>query len=464
MRLHWRIMTVMGAKKVLSSKSMLRSNRFSRGFMAFLLLGLGLHSAARLGHAWQSPDAAMPNQEMPGTARPAYPQVSLAEGMQLKYVGAVSADGKIRSKFGMFFSEAARGVPASTQPPPPVVTPESVKVQQDKILAEQDAVRKQVPPNIGLPQNEQKVEDFQPPEHAVDIAKNHSAIGKLTDSVVSKVYGATPVLVSPESVTTDSQQRVIITDDGAHAVHVLSHNVKHSFQIVGGPGRRLQAPRSVAVDGEDNIYVSDSKSRVILVYDSGGEFVRTIGTYGDEGLFDSPAGIAIDRKSGRLYVVDPPRHTLFIFDLRGFLLARVENKQDASSSRTGSAEPGAFLYPQSVVVHNDELVVLDATRIHILTLDGKFLHEFKVTSRAEWRSGPFPGLFLDAENHIYVSDPGSETVREYDHDGQLLSSFGKLGIGRGEFNNLAGMWADSTGHVYIADARRVQIFQLSGIN
>ncbi len=342
------------------------------------------------------------------------------------------------------------------------LTPEEAKKQADSELAKQDAVRQQVPPSVGLHQQEQPVEDFQPPQHAVDTAKGHSALGELRDSVVSLAYGANSVLVSLESVTTDSQQRVIATDAGAHAVHVLAHSAKHSFQIVGGPGRRLQEPRGVAVDGNDNIYVSDSKRGVILVYDSNGEFVRTIGTYGDEGMLERPSGIAIDAKAGHLYVVDPPSHTLFIFDLKGDLLARIEPKKGGFSSRTGSTEPGGFRFPQSILVHNDELVVLDASRIHILTLQGKFLNEFKVTNGADWRVGPVPGLFMDPENHIYVSDPGSGIVREYGHDGQLLNAFGGPGTGLGEFNGLAGMWADSAGRVYIADAHRVQIFQLSG--
>jgi sugar lactone lactonase YvrE len=448
----------MSVKKFLSAKSSAPAIRFaSLRVVAVMLLGLVLQGTTGLAYAWQSPDAAKPAEQQSGTAKRAYPRVSLGAGLQLKFVGEVSADGKFRSKFGARVNAA---------PPPSRAdlahTPNDAETQDAEVQKEEDAVRQQVPPNIELHQHEQPVEDFQPPEHAVDTAKGRSVIGSLADSVVSAVYGANPVLISLESVTTDSQHRVIVTDAGAHAVHVLAHNAKQSFQIIGGPGRRLQSPRSVAVDGDDNIYVSDSARGMVLVYDSAGEFVRTIGTYGDEGVFERPSGIAIDGKAGRLYVVDPPRHTLFIFDLKGFLLARVETRQAGFSSRTGSTEPGAFQFPQSVLVHNDELVVLDASRIHILTLQGKFLHEFKITNSADWRAGPAPGLFMDDENHIYVSDSGSGTVRQYSHDGQLLNAFGGPGIEMGEFNALAGMWADSTGRIYIADAHRIQIFQLSG--
>ena len=122
--------------------------------------------------------------------------------------------------------------------------------------------------------------------------------------------------------------------------------------------------------------------------------------------------------------------------------------------------PGGFEFPQSVLVHNGELIVLDAERIHILDLQGKFLSEFKVANSADWRQGPLSGLFMDAGNHIFVSDPSSETVREYSHDGQLLGALGRPGLGLGEFSAVAGMWADETDRVYMVDAHRIQIFRI----
>jgi DNA-binding beta-propeller fold protein YncE len=273
--------------------------------------------------------------------------------------------------------------------------------------------------------------------------------------------------MAPQSVTTDSQQRIIVTDAAAHGVHVLSYYPKNSFEIVGGPGRRLQSPNGVAVDSDDNIYVSDTERGTVLVYDSDGRFVRSIGSFGDEGLFEHPTGIAIDRKAGHLFVLDPPRHILFILDLEGHVLARVGTGDGAGSgfsTRGGSTEPGRFKDPKAVLVHNDELIVLDATRIHILDLQGKFLGEFNISSSDNPLKGPAPGLFEDAENRIYISDPGSGTVRVYNHDGQFLRAFGRPGSRLGEFSAPAGMWADSTGRVYIVDAnnRRVQMFQFSG--
>ena len=351
------------------------------------------------------------------TAARAFPRVALGDGRQLQYVGAFSADGKFKplTKFGMFIdSMMTASVPY--QPAISGAPPDPAKVSEEDIT-------KQVPPNIELPRNERLVEDYLPPEHAVKVAKGNSAVAELRDSIVSLVYGDQKVLVAPQSVTTDSQQRIIVTDAAAHGVHVFSYYPKNSFQIVGGPGRRLQSPNGVAVDSDDNIYVSDTERGTVLVYDSEGRFVRSIGSFGDEGLFERPTGIAIDGKAGHLFVLDPPRHMLFILDLQGKVLARVgadDNSGSGFSSRIGSTEPGRFNDPKAVLVHNDELIVLDGTRIHILDLQGKFLKEFKISSSDDLPKSPAPGLFMDAENRIYVSDPGSGMVRVYDHDGGFL--------------------------------------------
>ena len=448
----------MSRKKIRSITSGMSITRcaFSR-IAPVVLLGLGLLAPSAVVHARKAPDATQAGQ--PEAAVRAFPRVALGDGRQLEYVGAFSADGRYKAltKFGLFV-DSMQTKSLSDQPLQPASTlPDAARLNQEDET-------KQVPPNIELHRDEQIVEDFQPPEHAVKVAKGHSVLEGVRDSIVSLAYGPEKVLLEPQSVTTDSRQRIIVTDAAAHGLHVLALSAKDSFQIVGGPGRRLQSPSGVAVDGDDNIFVSDAERGAVLVYDSEGRFVRTLGSVEDEGLFQRPTAIAIDRKAGHLYILDPPRHVLFILDMEGKVLARIGTIDGASgfSTRGGSTEPGRFNAPEAVLIHNDEVLVLDGARVHILDLQGKFLKEFKISDSTEIHRGLAPGLFMDSENHIYVSDSGSGTVRMYNHDGQFLRAFGRPGLRMGEFNAPAGMWADSTGRVYIVDARRIQVFQFKG--
>jgi DNA-binding beta-propeller fold protein YncE len=201
---------------------------------------------------------------------------------------------------------------------------------------------------------------------------------------------------------------------------------------------------------------------MILVYDPEGRFVRTVGEIDGEGLFERPTSIAIDQKAGRLYVLDSERYTLFVLDLEGHVLARV-GSVDATgfNKRTASNELGQFENPQALLIHDDELIVLDATRVQIFDLMGKFQEEFEISNCTDLSEDPPPGLFMDSANRIYVSDPGGGTVQVYSHEGRFLRAFGRPGVRMGEFDAPTGMWADSSGRVYIVDARRIQVFQLS---
>jgi len=74
------------------------------------------------------------------------------------------------------------------------------------------------------------------------------------------------------------------------------------------------------VDAEDNIYIADSEAGMVLVYNQSGQFIRYIGNFQGENMYERPTGIAIDRKARRLYLTDTPRNLVFILDLQGNVL------------------------------------------------------------------------------------------------------------------------------------------------
>ena len=107
-------------------------------------------------------------------------------------------------------------------------------------------------------------------------------------------YGRPSVIMSAHYVVTDSQQRLILSDPAAPAVHVLDPQGKTSFRLVCGNGYRVHRPAGVAIDAEDNIYVADSEHGMVAVFDSRGNFLRYIGDYHGEPDYASPQGIAVD--------------------------------------------------------------------------------------------------------------------------------------------------------------------------
>jgi hypothetical protein len=189
--------------------------------------------------------AQLPAQD-PGDHATVFLQQGLGRGSQLVYLGMFQPDAMFRaSKKRTRFLDAHKG----SRPEGP---------------SELDARQSSVPPWM-LSSNVRFVDDIEPPAHAIALPKAHSLPVNVRDAIVSFVYGRTRVLRTPQHLTTDSRHRVIISDPGIPAVHVLDPERKSSFSILGGQGRRLQSPAGVAVDGEDNIYVADSQRGMVLV-------------------------------------------------------------------------------------------------------------------------------------------------------------------------------------------------------
>lgn len=322
----------------------------------------------------------------------------------------------------------------------------------------ESARRDEVPTSIDLNPAEHVVEDFEPTAHAIRRANGRSIFATLRDGLVTLAYGRERVLRAPTHVTTDSRQRLIVTDPNLPAVHVLDLAQKKSFRIAGGPQHRLQQPAGVAVDAEDNIYVADGKKGVVAVYDPQGRFLRYLGSFRGESLFQSPAGIAIDRSARRLYVLDPPAQQLVMLDLSGTVLKRVGSKRSPQTITS-------LDHPTEIAVGKDQIAIIDSggSRIELFDLQCNFLRAFTIRAL----NGPpvvtEMGLALDSASNVYVSDRNGSTVLTYDRDGRLIGAFGHYGMGIKEFDGPSGVWIDNTDRMYIAETRnsRVQVFHIS---
>ena len=282
-------------------------------------------------------------------------------------------------------------------------------------------------------------------------------ITTLISGLVTLAYGREMVLHSPAHLTTDSRQRLIVTDPDLPAVHVLDANGKNSFRIAAGPQHRLQMPTGVAVDGSDNIYVADGKKGVVLVYDPQGRFLRSIGKFQNESMFQSPRAIAIDRKTGRLYVLDSPANQLVILDLEGRILKKV-------GSRRPQPNQIRFDYPSEIALGKDQFLVLDSgsSRIQTFDLECNFQRTFTVRTVGGPPLVTEIGLALDSASNIYLSNVLGSTVRIYDRKGALISVLGRNGPGDEEFNAPSGLWIDPADRMYVADTKnsRVQLFSV----
>jgi len=369
----------------------------------------------------------------------AFPRVGLGGGRELEYLGTFCANAKYKksSKFARAL-EALGSTSRSTS------------------VLDEDAARQTGAPWWMLVPARRVVEDFEAPVHATKIARPNSNLASIRDAAVTFAYGPARVMGAPHQVTTDSMLRVIISDPDLRAVHVFDPKGKTSFSILGDQGRRLKLPAGVAVDAEDNIYIADSERGVVLVYNQYGQFVRYIGMFHDESMYERPTAIAIDRNAARLYLVDTPRNLVFILDLQGNVLKRVGKDRNGNGS-------GEFVSPTQIAVSDHGVVVLDTerSRVQVLDRDGNRIGCYHVVSGV----GRDNGLAVDRVGNIYISYVAMSVISMYKPDGTPMGTFGQFGSKIGEFRAPTGLWVDASNRIYVADTvnARVQVFQINTV-
>jgi DNA-binding beta-propeller fold protein YncE len=221
----------------------------------------------------------------------------------------------------------------------------------------------------------------------------------------------------------------------------------------------------VDVDADNNIYVADAARGVLLVFDPQGRFLREMGTFHGETMYEQITAIAIDRKARHLYVADAPAHNVSILDLEGNLLKRVG--QGRGNSRPGELIPRQaagvqeFNHPTDIAVVDGYVAVLDSagTRVRLMDADGKLRGGFSVQRSAKDRAY---GIGINRDGNIYVY-PNASSIRVYSAHGQVLGTLGHAGACVAQFIGPAGLWIDGANHLYVADTKnaRVELFQLA---
>ena len=147
----------------------------------------------------------------------AFPAIHLTRGLQLTYLGMFSPDAVYRKSDtfdGRVAGEGIRPAPVAQS------TPEPSEVPQWMLLS-----------------SERVVENLEPPAHAKSAAKLPSRTANARNHLVTYIYGRSSVISAPVHITTDSRERLVLSDSKGLAVHVPRSQWKDVFAI--GHRKRL---------------------------------------------------------------------------------------------------------------------------------------------------------------------------------------------------------------------------------
>jgi len=260
-------------------------------------------------------------------------------------------------------------------------------------------------------------------------------------------------LIAPYAISSDSKGNFLVVDSYLKKIHSFDTTAGkfHSFPPDDQP---MAFPIGIATDDlSGKIYVTDSKEGLVKVFQGVEDSSPlTIG----EGLLQRPTGVAVNKISNELLVVDTKLSHIFRFDLQNLrLLGRFGDKGEAA---------GEFNHPTNITVSADGLIIITDSlnfRIQVYSGSGKFLRTFGSAGDSPGHFSRPRGIACDSDNHIYVVDALFDNIQIFNREGQLLMDFGKSGREFGEFWMPAGIHIDQKDMIYVADSynRRIQIFQ-----
>jgi DNA-binding beta-propeller fold protein YncE len=296
-------------------------------------------------------------------------------------------------------------------------------------------------------------------ESEIEVKPKRGFWNRVVDVIIGKPEFHT--LVRPYSIAVDSHGRVVVTDPGAVGVHIFDFpNQKYKFIERKDKSKDpMLAPQCVAVDAQDNIYVTDSESGKIFVYDPNGKYQRVIGSLkGGEGYFKRPTGIAVDSAAQRIYVTDTLRDQIFMLDMQGNVLKVIGNR--------GAAD-GEFNFPTELRLNGPDLIVVDAMNFRVQVLDRTGAFRYSIGKLGDSTGAMFrpKAVGVDSEGDLYVVDAQWSVVQAFNLDGQLLYYFGSRGTQAGQFQLPAGLFIDRDDRIFVVDSfnRRIQVFHFYGL-
>ena len=262
------------------------------------------------------------------------------------------------------------------------------------------------------------------------------------------------VLQRPSALIGDDAGRLYVADVSRQALFVFDEKAGELLLWEQADAqRRFVAPAGVAL-APGRVFVSDAALGAVFALDTQGSPRGTIGT----GKLLRPTGIARDAATGRLFVADTYSHDIKVFDDAGLLVATLGHR---------GSEPGEFNFPSFLALAGGELYVTDTlnNRVQVLRAsDGAFVRQFGSRGLTLGQLVRPKGVSVDAEGNVYVIESFYDSLLVYSPQGDFLMPIGGTGKATGRFYLPAGVWVDGKNRVHVADMfnGRVVLFQFLG--
>ena len=213
-------------------------------------------------------------------------------------------------------------------------------------------------------------------------------------------------------------------------------------------GRGFQLPSSMVIRDDGVIFVvsrgksSTKGSNGIQMVTKDHDFLGQIGTYGAGlGGMMWPTSVALDSDEN-LYLSDEYFNKVTKFDREGNPISEWGKK--------GSGD-GEFNQPSGLLIRGEVMYVVDSrnNRIQMYTLDGDFIDQWGSAGEGNGEFNLPWGICDDSEGNIYIADWRNDRVQKFDAKGNHTLTI--AGGVNSVLDRPADVAVDSSGTLFVAD-------------
>ena len=259
--------------------------------------------------------------------------------------------------------------------------------------------------------------------------------------------------------------RIFVSDTVSRFVRLFDvpGGAQHRIGDEEGPGQLIK-PIGLDVDAAGNLYVADIGAKAVVVYGPDRQYLRRIG--GDK-WFSRLSSVTVDPEGRRVYAVDlggvtSEQHQVRVFDAR-------TGAHLSDLGKRGSG-PGEFNLPRDLAIGLDgRLYVVDGGnfRVVVFDRDGRYLSSFGSVGKQYGQFARPKEVAADRDGNVYVVDAAFGNFQIFNPDGELLLFVGDRSErdGPAKYMLPSGIAVDEDGRVYVVDQwfRKIDIYRPAAI-
>lgn len=255
----------------------------------------------------------------------------------------------------------------------------------------------------------------------------------------------------PHGIAVDDNENIYVTDTLRRQVSIV--NLKYgSIGTLSHP-YGWSTPMGVAVDNKNKLVaVTDAAKGMVYIFD------MVSGTLKDQAKKDilkAPVGVALDSERNLMYVTDTKKQGIFIFKNNGEYVGQLAES---------GPDQGQVYFPSGIALDKDgNIYVVDTMnfRIQIISPEGKFIKQFGQHGDSPGSVARPKGIAISDDGYVFVTDAAFGNFQIFDKNGIVYLNVGATGLGFGMFRIPQGIFVDHQDKVYVVDSinYRVQIFQ-----